>query len=45
MDKYDAQENIKHLTELLGEKLDPTKREIGGSPLRTGFFVPEVYVS
>ena len=28
MDKYNAQENIKHLTELLGEKLDPTKREM-----------------
>jgi hypothetical protein len=28
MDKYNAQENIKHLTELLAEKLDPTKREM-----------------
>lgn len=28
MEKYNAQENIKHLTEWLDEKLDPTKREI-----------------
>jgi hypothetical protein len=28
MDKYIAQENIKHLTELVGKTLDPTKREM-----------------